>query len=228
MPESAITLNLAELSAAVTAEHWWEQASLRRILPGKDAAILGYERGPDPASPEYAFLAADLTHSAGGTLASLRRFVVLLRETAVVSFDLARVRAPGQNLVWRLEPGAAEWSHRSILPRPGDRPGADRLFLNVMLRKPAPVDPVSSTDLAGARIGNRVVLFNSEPEMARSAVHFDVEGTGRLEVLVIGLAPGWWEVWWNGYLEEAGVLVRPQAGLLRFEGEAGGYFLRRR
>ena len=42
-----------------------------------------------------------------------------------------------------------------------------------------------------------------------------------------GLAPGYWEVWWNGYLEDLEGLVKPEAGTLWFEGDPGSYFIRR-
>ncbi len=86
---------------------------------------------------------------------------------------------------------------------------------------------VDSLDLAGTRLGDWVVLFNVEQLSTRSAVWFEVKGGARLRFLVTGLAPGTWEIWRNGFLEDPGGVVWRGAGALYFEGEAGQYFLRR-
>jgi len=86
---------------------------------------------------------------------------------------------------------------------------------------------VESLDLAGARLGGRVVLFHADPRSATSAVSFDAAGPARLKFLVAGLAVGTWEIWRNGFLMDAGGAVERDSGLLSFEGPPGGYFLRR-
>ena len=90
-----------------------------------------------------------------------------------------------------------------------------------------PAERIASPDLEGVRAGQWVVLFHSERGLARSALFFDVKGEGRLKFVVAGLAPGTWEVWWNGYLVDHQGGVEKGEGVLYFEGRPGGYFLRR-
>jgi hypothetical protein len=94
--------------------------------------------------------------------------------------------------------------------------------------EPAPaVNDVASVDLRGVRIANWVVLFHSETYSARSPLSFDVEGTEPLRFLITGLAPGTWEIWRNGWLEDPSGAVGRTSGALYFEGRPGSYFLRR-
>jgi len=86
---------------------------------------------------------------------------------------------------------------------------------------------VESLDLAGVRLGGRVVFFHADTRSATSAVSFDVAGPARLKFLIVGLAVGTWEIWRNGFLLDAGGAVEPDSGVLSFEGPPGGYFLRR-
>ena len=59
------------------------------------------------------------------------------------------------------------------------------------------------------------------------AVFFDSNGGDKLKTLVAGLAPGVWEVWRNGWLDEPRVVVTREANALYYEGKPGGYFLKR-
>jgi len=227
MPEpSILTLRAKDAAEVIAADPpSLSLAALRRLLNGQAGRNLGYDLGPDAKAPQYAFYAADVTESYHGAVHTARRFFVVLPSVALLSFDLV-VAAPGAAVRWSLDGAAAGIEHRSVLlPGPG---AEERLFLNLLLAAPAEVVPMSSLDLQGVRIGQRVVLFHRETGMARSSVYFDLEATGKLSFLVAGLEPGFWEVWWNGYLEETGGLVKPQAGTLYFPGEAGSYFLRRR
>ncbi len=90
-----------------------------------------------------------------------------------------------------------------------------------------PAEEISSIDFAGVRLASWVVLFHTESASARSAVSFEVKGDGPLKFLVTGLAPGAWDIWRNGWLEDTSAFVSPQAGALYFEGRPGSYFLRR-
>jgi hypothetical protein len=90
-----------------------------------------------------------------------------------------------------------------------------------------PAERIASPYLEGVRADPWVVLFHSERGLARSALFFDVKGEGTLKFVVAGLAPGTWEVWWNGYLVHHDTGVEKGEGVLYFEGRPGGYFLRR-
>jgi len=203
-------------------------ASLRGLLNGQAGKNLGYDLGPDPKAPQYAFYATDVTASYSGAARIVRRFVVVLPGMALLSFDF--VTAPGQvsEVRWSVEGADSRVTQKAIVFAGTDSGGDDRLFLNLLLAAPAEVERVVSLDLAGARIGRNVVLFHRSTGMATSSVFFDLENKDKLSFLVAGLQPGYWEVWWNGYLEETGGLVKPQAGTLWFPGEAGSYFLRLR
>jgi hypothetical protein len=224
-----ITLDATAAAALMAGKEWWTLAALRPLVAGASAHVLAHDFGPDPARPEYAFLGCDMTPK-GGPPRLLRRFVVVLRERAVVSFDMVALADKRDTAAWKLTGSAPNLAHRSLLPRPGqgDEDGDERLFLNILAANPQDVQAIRTLDLAGVRIGQDVVLFHADSSMARTSVFFDVAPAGRYRILVAGLAPGGWDVWWNGYLETTGGVVRPTAGTLRFSGDAGGYYLRRR
>jgi hypothetical protein len=221
-----ITLRSADAAAALAAPRWWELASLRRLLGGQPATTLGYDIGPDPAAPRYAFLAADVTPAYAPTLKTVRRFFVALRDRGLLALDLASGPGP---LSWTLEGDPRlNLRHRSILPRPGATPREDKVFLNTLLDPAIPATPVLNVDLAGARAGDDVVLFHTELGMAASALSFDIPGKDKLAVLIAGLGPGFWEVWKDGFLDDNAYLVQPGKGTLYYEGDAADYFLRHR
>jgi heparinase II-like protein len=85
---------------------------------------------------------------------------------------------------------------------------------------------IDSDDLAGLRLGQWAILFNTEMRMATSAVSFDVAGPAQMKFLIAGLAPGIWEIWRAGMREQDDVGVAPESGVLHFEGKPGSYFLR--
>jgi hypothetical protein len=226
--ESTITLRAADVSAAIGAARWWEAASLRRLLGGQPGRTLAHDFGPDPAAPAYAFLAADVTEGYAGALRIVRRFFVVLRGQAVISFDLASSPDLAARVLWTLD--GTGLTHRQLLPSKKSYMGEDRRFLNVLQTAPGEIEPiVESVDLAGVRIGEHVVLFHTDTSMAQSSVYFDLTGKGKLQFLIVGLMPGFWEVWRDGYLEEdTGGMVKPEAGTLRFPGPAGNYYVRLR
>jgi len=47
-----------------------------------------------------------------------------------------------------------------------------------------------------------------------------------MKFLIIGLAPGAWEIWRAGMRELEDGAVAPESGVLYFEGKPGSYFLR--
>jgi hypothetical protein len=184
-----------------------------RPVAGTDARPLGHDRGPG-----YAFLAVDATGRFTGLLRELTRSFVLLSDlNALVTYDIA---AAG-TLKWVLE-GADGRENVSTVA------ATESASLHLIeMAKSQPAGKVESEDLAGLRLGGRVVLFHTETRMAQSAVSFDVAGPARLQFLVTGLAPGPWEVWRAGMLEIDDQVVAPAAGTLHFSGKPGSYFLRR-
>jgi hypothetical protein len=81
-------------------------------------------------------------------------------------------------------------------------------------------------DVVGVRVGTWVVLFHTEQTRARSALSFRVEHDDRLRFLITGLAPGGWDVWRNGWLENDTAGVEPKEAVLFFEAPAGSFFIR--
>jgi hypothetical protein len=216
----SLTLSTKDAIALLGSERWWDLAALRSLLGGQPATILGYDTGPDSRSPAYAFLAADVSAAYAPAIKTVRRFILLLRDIGLLSLDLA-----SGPLSWRLEGTAApKLVHRSVVPK-----GAgDRIFFNLLTYPTATVEPLDSMDLLGAQAGHVVVFFHTEVGMANSSVFFDVAGKGKLRILLAGLAPGFWEIWRDGFLEDSLGKVQPDRGTLFYEGEAGSYFLRQR
>ncbi len=196
-----------------------------RELAGPGSRALGHD-----LTPEYAFLACDCSGGYAGVLRELvRSFVWLPGSGALVECDIAVTGEAPVLVNWKLDGMPGPKTVARILPRPGKQAtNGDILFLNVIWTgEPRPISPIDSMDLAGVRIGDRVVAFYTESHMARSAVSFDVDGAGALKFLVTGLAPGEWEIWSGGMLDTPDAEVRPETGALRFESRPGSYFLRR-
>ncbi len=84
---------------------------------------------------------------------------------------------------------------------------------------------IKDLDFAGARLGAYVALFHRDASLARSSVSFRVDAPGKLKYLVTGLAPGDWDIWFQGFRENT-LTVAPREACLYFEGDPGGYFLR--
>jgi hypothetical protein len=241
---AGVSLRLREVAdflAHQATRPWWELKALR-VLFGSEAPVstaLGYDFGPDRQHPEYAFLAVDSTKACPGAVQDLKRSFVLLRlgkpriPWALVAFDLIVSADPALPKSWAaLQPSSESgWRVSTFSSR---RSSTETVFVNAIqfLEGEAgplmPVEEVSSLELAGVRLADRVELFHAEATTARSAVSFRVEGTEILKYLVTGLAPGDWEIWWNGWLEDPQGFVEPPSGALYFEGPAGSYFLRRR
>jgi hypothetical protein len=178
----------------------------------------------------YAFLACDATAAYKGTLRELvRSFVWLPGPGALLDCDIAVSGDSPAAVTWKLEGPARPESVARVLPRRSPPPAAsETLFLNVIwTAEPREWKAIDSIELAGVRIADRVVAFYTETRMARSMVSFDVDGPEKLQILVTGLAPGEWEIWYAGMLDTPDAEVKPEAGALYFEGRPGGYFLRR-
>lgn len=178
-----ILLFLSSLAAA----DWWDRDSMKALLggEGRSGKLIGYERGPNPKDPDYAFLASDLP---GG-----RRYLVSLRRPKVlVTFDLT----PSSST------HAVKWS------------------------PPIPAKAISSMHLAGVRLAGHIILFHTGTTMTRS-IFFEVEGGDTLQYVIVGLFPGTWEIWRNGFLEDPEGVVNRESGVLYFEGPPGNYYLKR-
>ncbi|HYO83252.1 MAG TPA: hypothetical protein VES20_17740 [Bryobacteraceae bacterium] len=91
-----------------------------------------------------------------------------------------------------------------------------------------PGEDIDSLDLSGRRTGDHVVLFHTEPALARSVLSFDAgSAADSLNFVITGLAPGVWEVWRNGWVVDQGVTVRAGEAVLFFQERSGSYFIRR-
>ena len=92
-----------------------------------------------------------------------------------------------------------------------------------------PGQRIDSLDWAGVQTGGFVVLFHTEPSLARSVFSFETApgASGRLRFVLTGAAPGVWEIWRNGWVVDPGVTVRAGEAVLFFEERPGSYFIRR-
>jgi hypothetical protein len=247
-----LTLPARGYAAALEKPRWWEKAAMQSLAGG--GAVLGYARGPGKDAPAWAFLASDIT---AAPFRAARRLMGVFRkgpqDAAVVSLDFAAPAGPccrqfievGEAPRVRgntFESGAAR--HTVLLPGGEEAvletaEGAvlasapkgkdDAVFLHVaQFGRAAPVELIWEIDLAGVRMGRRVALFHPGSRVVHQPVFFHADGGDSLECLVGGLAPGSWDVWWNGWLEQPDLWVAPEECALYFEGPPGGYYLRRR
>jgi hypothetical protein len=179
---------------------WWQIDALRARLGAglATARLLGHDFGPDEKRPDYAFLAAKMPGEAEVT----RSLVVLPLHgrKAQITFDVVKTDKTTTSLRCAMDDGSA------VPPADGE---------------------IGSIDFGGVRLDGWVLLFYTEINSARSPVSFNVKGAGTLRFLLGGLAPGTWEIWRNGWLEDPSGTVDRTSGALYFEGPAGEYFLRR-
>lgn len=147
----------------------------------------------------------------------LRRSFVLV-EGALAVFDAA----PEGELSWDLE-GPAPLTCRTLAEPGRDRRGTASL-LHLLSVQDVPFTAVRDLELSGLRLADRVILFHQEFTAARSALSFFLNASERLSYAIAGLSPGNWDVWWNGWLEQAQVAA---PAILLFDGPGGSYFLRR-
>jgi len=236
--------------------YWRQLGSLRRIYTPTPGGLraLAYDCGPDPKLPSYAF-AAFSAPSPEGTLLQRSVVVLWLGRPVLLLFDLCQgsdhparwildgledLQLEGKTVSFRV-PGSPGRFHLSTVwpaaPEVSRTRGgievlanrtAEPVFMHVLRTVPGPeASPVSGFELAGARMGDWVVLFHTESRTARSPLSFETLGGEKVRVLLTGLAPGAWELWRNGWLEDPDGVVRPEAAALYFEARPGDFFLRR-
>ncbi|WP_218033950.1 heparin/heparin-sulfate lyase HepB [Paenibacillus koleovorans] len=112
---------------------------------------------------------------------------------------------------------------------------ADDTFLNVIqvmdnTNGPEPLVPaiIESTDLVGAKIADRVVLFGKGDTKLSGSVTFQVYGEeDHLSYVVTDLAAGFWTIERNGQTALTQVEVTSEGSVLQFEGPPAEYVLTR-
>jgi hypothetical protein len=82
-------------------------------------------------------------------------------------------------------------------------------------------------DLLGAEMGDTLVWFHRNRNSIASAVSFLLPKGPEAQLLVTGLAPGAWDIWHDGWLDEGPLRVQPEAGAALWTSARGSYFLRR-
>jgi len=123
------------------------------------------------------------------------------------------------------EPGAWRVEVSPAIPAKSDN------FLHVLTvmdagtSKSPTASMISSEELVGATILDRAVLFGRSGELLGSA-SFDINGDGKLKVLVCDLKPGDWAIRRNGELMSEKISATVDGKCLYFEGEPGSYELR--
>jgi hypothetical protein len=229
-----IELDPSGVHSQLSAPEWWKLEALRSLVPG-ETKIMGHDFGPDPATPEYAYLAVDAR--AAGAKVLHRSFVRLAANGGLlICCDLAETEGPAAEASWRLgtegQPERKDLGHRSLLGKWQARAEFEALLVNAVQ---APghdgelnaLREIYTVDLAGVQSANWVVLFHTDTQPAKSAIHFEAEGKEPCRILITGVAAGEWQIWCNGWLEDRPGIVKPQARALYFSGDPGSYFLRR-
>jgi hypothetical protein len=110
---------------------------------------------------------------------------------------------------------------------------ATNLFLNVMQvtgRDNDNLPEVTSFgdgEFSGFRMNDFVILFNTGENATDKPVTFTPPGTGKVKLLVCGLASGSWQIRRDGQIAAAATMVDSDEGVLYFEGENGDFELLR-
>ena len=206
-PEPA--LRSSDIRRALAHEQWWTLGAMRTAFGEAPAKCtpLGHDFGPVKSRPEYAFLAVDATPLAGGAVKDWKCSLVIVRPSTGPETGLAVTC--------------------DIINGAGPRISCFRAGAGGVLSPIQTVD-ISTVVLAGIQTGDWAVLFHADNRSASSSVFFFSNGKRKLKHLVTGLAPGAWDIWLNGWLEEGAGTVGRESGALYFENAAGNYYLRRR
>jgi len=89
------------------------------------------------------------------------------------------------------------------------------------------VIPVQSDQMTGVQIADRVVAFNKKSNIIDQPFTMNIQGTGVFKILITDLYQGTWQILKDGKVFKPAIYVRPDDGILYFEGTAGEYkFLR--
>jgi hypothetical protein len=209
--------------ALLTSDGWRDRASLRAVVGS--GTMLAYAGGT-----HYSYLAVD-TSETGLPLKPALPAVVVLRaaDTApvVINFGLLGSGTPSSGAAFSLDSQTSVLLHqKTIRPRTGESMREQEYLGVTGLTAPDAVE-IAGPDLIGIRAGNWVVLFHTEATAGGSPQSFEVPRGETLHFLITGLAPGIWEIWRNGWLEQIDGVVRAGASVLDFTGPPGHYFLRK-
>lgn len=105
-------------------------------------------------------------------------------------------------------------------------------FLNAMYVSDAdgkteviPAELIETDELLGAKLDQKVTMFNKEQKRIAGNTSFTVPGSGTYDIAVCGLEKGEWSILLNG--KEIGTqIASEEGGMIYFSGEAGNYTLR--
>ncbi len=183
---------------------------VRALMP-KDCTLLGRYQ-----SDQVSFLAARF--GASGALKSQRSVVHLrsLKTTLVMDWMI-----PGSNL------GPWQWIFDPPTEAESRVLASDPWLVAVSQRGGRHVELIREIDLTGVRVEDWYVWFHRDVTSAQSAISFLLDKGEDANFLITGMAPGAWEVWLDGWLQESPLRIRPETGAAYWRGARGSYFLRR-
>ncbi len=123
----------------------------------------------------------------------------------------------GDNVIWRTE----------ISPK---RASEADVFLNVMQVMSnignihsLPVERLETTQLVGAKLGNRIVLFSKNSDTENQTIEFKIEGKETCKVLITDLAKGDWTISSSDKKYNDTNTVTDNNNLIYFEASAGSF-----
>ena len=101
-------------------------------------------------------------------------------------------------------------------------------FFNVMqvmdgVASPLAVSRISTSDLEGAMVSDRVVTFSKSGNLMDYPVSFSFGGSGTMKVLMTDMAPGLWMVRKTSSTEVSTIEVEAPAHVLYFSNTPGTY-----
>ncbi len=185
-------------------------ADLRTLLP-LDATLLGRYQ-----SQEVSFLAGQF--GVGGSVKGQRSMVYLKPAQTVLILDWI---IPGTNA------GPWQWTYTAPEDLDAHVLMSDPYLITLQPKGHRAPELIREIDLIGVSISGWYIWFHRDVVSAQSAVSFLLEAGDDAQFLLTGLAPGAWEMWQDGWLQESPLRVPPEAGAAYWKGKRGSYFLRR-
>ena len=186
------------------------RAALRNLLPEGAKLLASY------SSADAGFLAGQF--SAGGSVKSQRSIIHVKAAATTLILDWV---IPGVNY------GPWQWTHDAVDGLESVVLRSDPWLLAFRPKDAAAPRLIPEVDLIGIALPDWYVWFHRDVVSAQSAISFLLPPGAETNFLLAGMAPGAWDVWLDGWVQETPMRVSPEQGAAYWRGKPGSYFFRR-